>query len=69
MAGCKLLEYYNLDFHANLMRDACNHAINVEKVHTSDLKGAARTNDIIDCIQDRLVSQISDDSVAIFQQG
>ena len=44
MAGCKLLEYYQLQEHADLIRGACDHALNTAKVHTPDLKGQAHTN-------------------------
>jgi len=47
MAGCKLLEYYKLPSHANVMRAAVEHALNTEKVHTPDLGGTATSADVM----------------------
>lgn len=58
MAGCKLLEYYELQEHADLIRDACVHALDHAKVHTPDLKGQAHTTDVIECINSHLREQI-----------
>lgn len=61
MAGCKLLEYYDLQEHADLIRGACDHALNVAKVHTPDLKGQAHTSDMIQCINNHLKEQIGNE--------
>lgn len=61
MAGCKLLEYYELQEHADLIRGACNYALNDAKVHTPDLKGQAHTTDVIQCINNHLKEKIGNE--------
>jgi len=68
MAGCKMLEYYDLKEHADLIRGACNYAINEAKVHTPDLHGNAHTSDVVHTIADYLKKRIVDEKHRAFIQ-
>lgn len=60
MAGAKLLEYYQLWDHANIIRNAITHTLDVEKVHTPDLGGTASTMDVVHCINSYIKKELKD---------
>merc|ERR1711981_270918 len=68
MAGCKMLEYYKLQEHADLIRGACNYTLNDAKVHTPDLRGPAHTSDVIHCVTNYLKTKVQEEKHKIFQQ-
>lgn len=68
MAGCKMLEYYKLQDHADLIRGACNYTLNEAKVHTPDLHGPAHTTDVIHCITNYLKDKVRQEKHKIFLQ-
>jgi isocitrate dehydrogenase (NAD+) len=46
-AGADLLAHLELNYHADLVRNAVYQTINVDKVHTRDLGGAASSRDVV----------------------
>ena len=46
-ASADLLEYLQLDSHAQILRSAIHDSINVAKVHTPDLGGENTTKDVV----------------------
>jgi len=68
MAGCKMLEYYDLKDHADMIRGACSYVINDAQIHTPDLHGNAHTSDVMHCITNYLKEKVVDDSHRTFQQ-
>ncbi|XP_054711068.1 isocitrate dehydrogenase [NAD] subunit gamma, mitochondrial-like, partial [Uloborus diversus] len=47
-ASVDLLEYLGLKKHSSILSEAINETINVQKVHTPDLGGTAKTTDVIE---------------------
>lgn len=51
-ASADLLQHLKLDFHASMIRNAINHAMNEAGIHTPDLKGQYSTTDVVNFIID-----------------
>jgi len=68
MAGCKLLEYYKLQDHADMIRSAVEYTLNDAKVHTPDLNGSAGTTDVMHCITNYLKQKVADERHSVFSQ-
>lgn len=59
MAGCKMLEFYKLQDHADIVRRAVEHTLNVQRVHTPDLGGTATTQDVMLSISNYLKNEVA----------
>lgn len=51
-ASADLLQHLKLDYHASMVRDAINNALNEARIHTPDLKGQYSTTDVVNFIID-----------------
>ena len=49
-ASADLLQYLDLHDYAEIVRDATDKAINVERLHTPDLGGTCSTTDVVDFV-------------------
>lgn len=56
-ASVDLLDYLQLESCADIVRDAIYKAINIEKLHTLDMGGNAKTSDVVNFIIDEVNSQ------------
>jgi len=55
-ASADMLAHLGLDYHSNLMRDAVDRTVNVDKVHTEDLGGNATSMDVVQNVIDHIKS-------------
>ncbi|XP_055338812.1 isocitrate dehydrogenase [NAD] subunit beta, mitochondrial-like [Paramacrobiotus metropolitanus] len=47
LTACNMLRHLNLDYHANIIRDAVHRVIKAQKVRTKDLGGHAKSTDFV----------------------
>ena len=55
-ASADMLAHLGLDYHSNLVRDAVDRTVNVDKVHTEDLGGNATSMDVVQNVIDHIKS-------------
>merc|ERR1712241_369938 len=53
-ASADMLAHLSLDYHSNLVRDAVDRTVNVDKVHTEDLGGNATSMDVVQNVIDHI---------------
>merc|ERR1712241_1619684 len=53
-ASADMLAHLSLDYHSNLVREAVDRTVNVDKVHTEDLGGNATSMDVVQNVIDHI---------------
>ena len=53
-ASADMLAHLGLDYHSNLVREAVDRTVNVDKVHTEDLGGNATSMDVVQNVIDHI---------------